>query len=56
MSVFEEETQTYLSERRREHDEAVHRIEMKHSLKKAGIICNPALSTAKLEEMCVKYL
>jgi hypothetical protein len=56
MLPFEEEAQKYLSERRQEIEEAKYRVEMKHSLRKAGIVHEHNLSTAKLEEMCVKYL
>ena len=56
MSSFEKEVEIHLAARRQEIADAQYRVELKHSLRKAGIDCNPDLSTEKLEEMCLKYL
>jgi hypothetical protein len=56
MISFEEEAKQYLSERQKEVNEAKYRVEMKHSLKKTGIVFDPNSSTKELEEKCLKYL
>jgi hypothetical protein len=56
MTNLEEEIKEYLESKRKEHAETIHRVNMKHSLKKAGIMHNPNLSTEKLEELCQKLL
>ena len=56
MLSYEEEGQKYLEEKRREREEVRYRLEMKHHLKKDGVVFDVNASTATLEALCSKYL
>lgn len=45
----EQEIKSHLEQKRRNQDETVHRLNMKHSLRKRGCVVDSNLSTAELE-------